>query len=442
MNDIGKLLVGIGIVAVFSGGAALTVTQSRERGTPVRIDFVVRQDLVETVTSSGNIRAGRVVGMSAEVSARVIELLVEEGDDVVADQLLLRLDPTQFDASVSRSEAQLSQARAQVSQQEASLERAVRDYERLKDLFDRDSLLVARQLLDNADTDVELALSQLESLRFGVEQAEASLDEANERLSKTLFRAQISGKVTRLNVEEGETVIVGTMNNAGSLVLTISELSQVEAVLEVDETDVPYINVGDSTLLELDAFPNQIFSGVVTEIGNSAIRPPSSSAGSGQAAAIDFEVVITMDDPPGGIRPDLSVTADIITATRENALAVPIIALTVRPSEEVESSTSASGQVGGDDRGTRGPISQPQSEDIEGVFIVQDGQVRFAPIEVGITGQEHFEVVTGASEGDTIVAGPYQQIRELSTGDRVQELGENEELPDTESGLFGSFGRG
>ena len=437
MNNITKLLVGIGIVAVFSGGAALTVTQRRERGTPVRLDEVVRQDLVETVTSSGNIRAGRVVGMSAEVSARVIELLVEEGDDVVADQLLLRLDPTQFDASVSRSEAQLSQARAQVSQQEASLERAVRDYERLKDLFDRDSLLVARQLLDNADTDVELALSQLESLRFGVEQAEASLDEANERLSKTLFRAQISGKVTRLNVEEGETVIVGTMNNAGSLVLTISELSQVEAVLEVDETDVPYINVGDSTLLELDAFPNQIFSGVVTEIGNSAIRPPSSSAGSGQAAAIDFEVVITMDDPPGGIRPDLSVTADIITATRKNALAVPIIALTVRPSEEVESGTSTSGQ---DDRETRGPISQPQNEDIEGVFIVQDGQVRFAPVEVGITGQEHFEVVTGASEGDIIVAGPYQQIRELSTGDRVQELGENEESPDTESGFFDFFG--
>lgn len=437
MNNITKLLVGIGIVAVFSGGAALTVTQSRERGTPVRLDVVVRQDLVETVTSSGNIRAGRVVGMSAEVSARVIELLVEEGDDVVADQLLLRLDPTQFDAAVSRSEAQLSQARAQVSQQEASLERAVRDYERLKDLFDRDSLLVARQLLDNADTDVELASSQLESLRFGVEQAEASLDEANERLSKTFFRAQISGKVTRLNVEEGETVIVGTMNNAGSLVLTISELSQVEAVLEVDETDVPYINVGDSTLLELDAFPNQIFSGVVTEIGNSAIRPPSSSAGSGQAAAIDFEVVITMDDPPSGIRPDLSVTADIITATRTSALAVPIIALTVRPSEEVESGISTSGQ---DDRETRGPISQPQSEDIEGVFIVQDGQVRFAPVEVGITGQEHFEVVTGASEGDIIVAGPYQQIRELSTGERVQELGDNEELPDTESGFFDLFG--
>ena len=438
MNARNKILIAIAIVAVFVGGTAIALTQNRDRGVPVQLEVVVRRDLVATVTSSGNIRAGRVVGMSAEVSARVIELLVAEGDDVVADQLLLRLDPTQFNAQVSRSQAQLSQARAQVRQQEASLERAIRDYDRLKNLFDRDSLLVARQLLDNADTDVQLATSQLESLRFGVEQAVASLDEANERLSKTLFKAQISGKVTRLNVEEGETVIVGTMNNAGSLVLTISELSKVEAVLEVDETDIPHINVGDSTLLQLDAYPNQVFSGFVTEIGNAAIRPPSSSAGSGQAAAIDFEVVITMDDPPDGIRPDLSVTADIITSTRKGALAVPIIAVTVRPAEEKEDGTSAlPSRVGEDDERTRGPLSRRENEDVEGVFIVEDGQVRFAPVEVGIVGRDHFEIVMGVSQGDTIVAGPYQQIRTLSNGDRVREQGENEESPATGSGFFG-----
>jgi len=438
MNARNNVLIGIAIVAVIGGATALTLNQRRDRGAPVRLEIVARRDLVETVTASGNIRAGRVIEMSSEVSARVTELLVDEGDDVVVGQLLLRLDPTQFAASVSRTEASLNQARAQVRQQEASLQRATRDFQRLSDLFTRDSLLIARQLLDDADTDMELASRQLESARFGVDQAIASLDEANERLSKTFFRAQISGKVTRLNVEEGETVIVGTMNNAGSLVLTISELSKVEAVLEVDETDVPYINVGDSTILELDAFPNRLFSGVVAEIGNSAIRPPSSSAGSGQAAAIDFEVVITMDDPPDRIRPDLSVTADIITATRKNVLAVPIIALTVRPADELESGTPASRQVGGDDEETRGPISRPQNEDVEGVFIVSDGQVRFAPVEVGITGQEHFEVLTGVSEGDTIVAGPYQQIRELSNGDRVQELGDNEEAPDAGSGFFGN----
>ena len=438
MTAINKLLIAIAVVAIFSGGAALTVTQSRDRGIPVRFDVVVRRDLVETVTASGNIRAGLVIEMSAEVSARVIELLVEEGDDVVVDQLLLRLDPTQFDASVSRSQASLNQARAQVNQQEASLQQATRDYERLRNLFTSDPLLVARQLLDNASTDVELASSSLASARFGVDQAVASLDEANERLSKTFFRAQIAGKVTRLNVEEGETVIVGTMNNAGSLVLTISELSRVEAVLEVDETDVPYINVGDSTILELDAFPGRLFRGVVTVIGNSAIRPPSSSAGSGQAAAIDFEVVITMDNPPRGIRPDLSVTADIITATRKNALAVPIIALTVRPKEEMEDGTRAlPSEVGEDDERTRGPLSRPENEDVEGVFIVVDGQVRFAPVEIGITGQEHFEVLTGISEGDTIVAGPYQQIRELGNGDRVQEQDENDGSSATGSGFFG-----
>ena len=419
MNARNKVLIGIAIVAVIGGATALTLNQRRDRGVPVRLEVVARRDLVETVTASGNIRAGRVVEMSSEVSARVTELLVDEGDDVVLDQLLLRLDPTQFQASVSRSEASLNQARAQVRQQEASLQRATRDFDRLRNLFSRDSLLVARQLLDNADTDVELASRQLESLLFGVEQAVASLDEANERLSKTFFRAQISGKVTRLNVEEGETVIVGTMNNPGSRVLTISELSRVEAVLEVDETDIPYIALGDSTVLELDAFPNRFFGGVVTEIGNSAIRPPASSAASGQAAAIDFEVVIMMHDPPGGIRPDLSATADIITARRQNSLSVPIIALTVRPDEE-ETDAAPLGEREDDER-TRGPLFRPDMEDVEGVFVVEDGQVRFAPVEIGITGQEHFEVLTGVKPGDTIVAGPYQQIRALNNGDRVRD---------------------
>ena len=419
MNARNKVLIGIAIVAVIGAATALTVTQRRDRGVPVRLDVVARRDLVETVTASGNIRAGRVVNISSEVSARVTELLVEEGDDVTAGQLLLRLDPTQFEASVSRTEALLNQSRAQARQQEANVERVIRDFQRVRDLFNSDSLLVARQLLDDAETDVELASRQLESLRFGVDQAVASLDEANELLSKTVSRAPMSGKVTRLNVEEGETVIVGTMNNPGTVVLTISELSRVEAVLEVDETDIPYIALGDSTILELDAFPNRFFGGLVTEIGNSAIRPPVSTAGSGQTAAIDFEVVITMDDPPGGIRPDLSATADIITARRQNSLSVPIIALTVRPEEE-EADAAPVGESEDDER-TRGPLSRLDIEDVEGVFVVEDGQVRFAPVEIGITGQEYFEVLTGVTQGDTIVAGPYQQIRNLNNGDRVRE---------------------
>ena len=289
----------------------------------------------------------------------------------------------------------------------------------MRGLFERDSLLVKRQQLDDAKTDVDLASGRMESLQFGVAQAEASLAEANERLSKTVFRAPISGKVTRLNVEEGETVIVGTMNNAGTVVLTISELSRVEAVLEVDETDIPYIALGDSTILELDAFPDRQFRGVVTEIGNSAIRPPASTAGSGQTAAIDFEVVVTMDDPPGGVRPDLSATADIITAVSENALSVPIIALTVRPPDEKDDE-AASPQDDNEVERTRGPVSRSADTDVEGVFVVVDGHVTFTSVEVGITGQEHFEILSGLSAGDSIVAGPYQQIRNLKNGDPVR----------------------
>jgi len=426
MSRTRQVLIGLAIAAVLGAATTLTVTRRRDRGAAVRFDVVERMDLVETVTASGNIRAGRVVQVSSDVSARVAELLVDEGDDVTEGQVMLRLDPTQFEATVSRTLAALNQARAEASQQEISLERATRDFERLRGLFERDSLLVKRQQLDDAKTDVDLASGRMESLEFGVDQAKASLAEADERLSKTVFRAPMSGKITRLNIEAGETVIVGTMNNAGTVVLTISELSRVEAVLEVDETDIPYISLGDSTILELDAFPDRQFRGVVTEIGNSAIRPPASTAGSGQTAAIDFEVVITMDDPPVGVRPDLSATADIITAVRENALAVPIIALTVRPPDEAGENQDAPSPE--DENGvarSRGPVSRSADTDVEGVFIVVDGHVKFAPVEVGITGQEHFEILSGVNAGDSIVAGPYQQIRNLNDGDPVRAL-ENE----------------
>jgi HlyD family secretion protein len=416
-----KFLIGLVIVAVLGAAATLSVKRRRDRGIEVRLEEVVRRDLVETVTASGNIRAGRVVDISSDISAKVARLLIDEGDDVQAGQLLLRLDPTQFDAAVARAEAALNQSVAMERQQAANLERVRRDYERLRSLFETDPDLIARQQLDDAQTELEMATRQLESNQFGVAQSEAALEEANEMLSKTIFTAPISGKVTRLNVEEGETVIVGTMNNPGSLVLTISELSRVEAVLEVDETDIPYIAVGDSTVIELDAFPDRLFSGLVTEIGNSAIRPPASTAGSGQTAAIDFEVVITMDDPPGGIRPDLSATADIVTATRTNALSVPIIALTVRARDSEEGEGVAFPEEE-DDQDVRklGPAGRPKDADIEGVFVVVDGEVTFTPVEIGVTGQEHFEVLGGLSVGDTIVAGPYQQIRQLSNGDAVR----------------------
>src|SRR5688572_8080561 len=325
-----KTFIALGVVALLGTGGGIAYAISRDGGAEVRLEPVERRDLVAIVTASGNVRARRTVDMSSDVSARVAQLLVNEGDDVRAGQVLLRLDPTQFEAAVSRSRAGLSQAQAQVAQQQAAALRANRDYDRVRAIFERDSALVSPQQIQDLATAAEVARQSLESARFFVDQARASVEEAEDRLEKTVIRAPIDGKVTRLQVEEGETVIIGTMNNPGSLILTISDLGVVEVVVQVDETDVPELALGDSAEVSIDAFPGETFTGRITEIGNSAIRPPSSQTTAGQQAAIDFEVVITLDEPPVILRPDLSATADIVTDTRTKAVSIPIIALTVR----------------------------------------------------------------------------------------------------------------
>ena len=406
MENRSKIIIGIVAVAVLGSAAVLSVMRGREGGIEVRTEALETRDLVEIVTASGNIRARRTVDISSDVSARVTQLLIDEGDDVDAGQTLLRLEPDQYQAALSRAEAQLAQSQAQQGQQRASLTQATRDRDRLVQLRARDSLLVSRQQLDDAETRVEVQTQLLESARYGVSQAQAGVDEAEDRLSKTIFTAPMAGKVTRLNVEEGETVIIGTMNNPGSLVLTISDLSVIEVVVQVDETEVSEIALGDSALIRIDAFPDQEFSGRVTEIGNSAINPPSQQQGN-QQAAIDFEVVLTLDETDAPLRPDLSATADIIVESRSDVVAVPIIALTVRDADDVEADVAATAD------GT-------MPSDVEGVFLVgDDNEVTFQPIEFGIAGQEYFEVISGLSPGDVVVAGPYQRIRQLREGDVI-----------------------
>lgn len=404
-----KVLVGVAVAALLGSAAWLSVTQARDQGIEVRVEEIGPRDLVEIVTASGNIRARRTVDISSDVSARVAELLVDEGDDVVQGQTLLRLEPDQYRAQLSRSEASLAQARAQAAQQEANLIRAQRDLDRQLALRARDSLLVSRQQIDDARTNLEVARATLESAEHGVASAQAAVEEAQDLLSKTIFRAPMDGKVTRLNVEEGETVIIGTMNNPGSLVLTISDLSVIEVVVQVDETDVSEISIGDSATIRIDAFPDREFVGRVTEIGNSAINPPSQQS-AGQQAAIDFEVVLTLDASDAPLRPDLSATADIVVETRKQALAVPIIAMTVRSKEDLTGGGAADPARGEGD----------ENNEVEGVFRVREGRAEFTPVRIGIAGQEYFEVLSGLSAGDSVVAGPYQRIRQLVDGDPIR----------------------
>jgi HlyD family secretion protein len=418
MNTRTKVLIGLVAVVVLGSAGALSVVRGRDRGVEVRMEAVETRDLVEIVTASGNIRARRAVELSSDISAKVDQLLVDEGEDVDSGQVLIRLDPTLYEAGVSRAEASLSQARALEAQQRANLLRAQRDLDRLLALRARDSLLVSGQQVDDARTTAEVSQAQVESASHGVAQAQAALDQEADRLAKTIIRAPMDGKITRLNVEQGETVIVGTMNNPGSLILTISDLSVVEVVVQVDETDVPEISLGDSASVRIDAFPDRNFVGRVTEIGNSAIRPPSQQT-AGQQAAIDFEVVLTLDPTDAPLRPDLSATADIVTEMRHDALAVPIIALTVRAPEP--DSTEAEGEEAAEEAAEEADEEAGGEEaDVEGVFVVSEGTVSFTPVEVGIAGQEYFEILSGVAVGDTVVAGPYQRIRQLQNGDAVK----------------------
>ena len=408
-----KVLIGVGILAVLIVAGVLSVRGSQDRGAEVRFEEIGRRDLVATVTANGYIRARRSVDISADVSGRVVQLNIDEGDEVEEGEILLRIDPTQWEAILARNQASQSQALAQAKQQEANLIRTQREYERASSLWARDSTLISRQQLEDAETNLEVQRTLGESAQFGVEQANASVREARENLAKTVIRAPMSGKVTRLNIEQGETAIIGTMNNPGSLLLTISDLSVIEAVMEVDETDVPEIAIGDSAVVELDAFPDQEFTGRVTEIGNSAIRPPSQNTG-GQTQTIDFEVVITLTDPVVELRPDLSSTAEIVTERRDDAIAAPIIAVTVRDEGDDEDE----GEEGEDSEGD----DVPQQE---GVFVLQDGTAKFVEVEVGIAGQDYFEILSGLSGGETVVSGPYQVVRTLRDGDPVREEGES-----------------
>jgi HlyD family secretion protein len=424
MKKKAKLALGLGLVVVGVGGTALVAAKRGNKALAVRVETVQARDLVATVNASGWIRPHRRVDVQSDVMGRIIELNVKEGESVRKGQLLLRIDPTQFEAAVGRAQAAVSEARAREAQTRANLLQAERAYERFRQLAASNQDLVSRQQLEEAETQVSVQRELLQGAGFSVSQARSALDEARDRFSKTVIRAPMDGIITRLNVEEGSTAIVGTMNNAGSLLLTVADLSTMEAVVNVDETDLPTINLGDSAQVTIDAFPRQKFAGRVSEIGYSAVRSPlqqNQAPTSQQGQAIDYEVVIALDNPPRTLRSDLSVAADIVTAKRPGVLSIPIIALTVRergrkealPQEDPQARAAAEAAARSTDR---------DELDEEGVFVVRAGKAVFVPVQVGIAGQEYFEVITGVTEKDSVVAGPYEAIRSLEEGKPVRPM--------------------
>ncbi|MFN2397246.1 MAG: efflux RND transporter periplasmic adaptor subunit [Gemmatimonadaceae bacterium] len=410
-----KLGLGVTILVVLVAAIALAAAKRGNKATEVRVEKVSAQDLVASVTASGQVRARTKVDVASDISGRIVRLAVKEGQVVSKGQFLLEIDPEEYMAAVQQMEAGLASARATMAQSRANYELAKSNLQRSEAIRKTNATLISDEQMEQLRTGAEVQQALFEAARYNVAQAEASVRDARSKRGKTTIKAPMAGRITRLIVEEGETAVPGTFNKDAATLLTISDMSVLETKVKVDETDVARISLGDSAVVEIDAFADTTFVGRVVEISNSSVRTAGAAAGQTDQA-VDFEVTIELLDPPGESRPDFSTTAKIVTDIRRNVLAIPIIALTVREHEKLENRDSAQVVLG------RPVTREVGKRDVEGVFIIgQDNKVTFRPVKVGIAGDEYFEVVTGLKNGEKIVAGSYQAIRELKEGTLVRE---------------------
>jgi HlyD family secretion protein len=406
-------VVGVVVIAIAAIGV-LTAMKSSNKAVEVRTEGVQRRDLVASVTASGQVRPQTKVDLSSDVSGKIVKLSVKEGQMVTKGQFLLQIDAQQAQAAVERMAASVASSRAQLTQMQANLDQAKKSYDRTAAIKKINPTLISDEQMEQLRTAVDVNDAQFQAARHSVDQSTALLRDAQSSLGKTTIYAPMSGRVTRLNVENGETAIQGTLNKDAATLLTIADMSVLETKVKVDETDVARIQLGDSAVIQIDAFPDTTFIGRVTKISNSAVKSATATTTADQA--VDYEVTIQLVNTPAETRPDFSATAKIITDTRKHALSIPIIALTVRENEALNKADTAVGL------GKAKPKKEVGKKDVEGVFVVaKDNKVTFRPVKVGIAGEKHFEVLDGLKEGDKIVAGTYQAIRELKDGAVVRE---------------------
>jgi HlyD family secretion protein len=398
-----KHILLIVVVVVIAALVIVNIRARSGRAISVQTEEVERRNLKMIISASGSIRPKRQVDISASTIGKVTRVAVEEGDYVHEGQFLLQIDPIRLESEVAQIKASLESARANERQTFAQVQKAKNDRERTEKLFKQGYL--TDQEVETAKTNYQVAVANHEAALFQIKQQEALLESAKHNLKEVTIVSGIDGIVTRLNVEEGEIAIMGTLNNLGTVLMTIADLSTIETEVEVDETEVVDIDLWDRVKVTLDAFPDTSFTGEVTEIGNSPIL---SSEISGQQG-VDFNVVVTIIDTIPNVRPGLSADAEITVAEEDSALSIPIQSLTVRRRKDLknkESSDTTSTKKG--------------EEEIEGVFVVEGEKAVFRPVKIGITSQKHFQVASGLEEGEVVVSGNYKAIRDLKDGQRVK----------------------
>jgi HlyD family secretion protein len=393
-----KILIIIGAALVLALIVISNLNSQREKTVKVTIEKVEKHDLASIISASGEIKPKKNIEISAQVPGRIVKIGVKEGDEVKAGDFLLSLDSTQYEAYTDRDRAFIQSTKADLIQAEARMKKDANFFNSQKKLFGEG--LISQDQMETAMVQAETSSAQFKSIQFQIQQAEASLKSSMDNLSKTVYGSPIDGIITSLRVEEGEIALIGTMNNPGTVLMTIADLSVMEVEVEVDETDVVGLDLGQSSEVKVDAFPDIVFQGKVTEIGSSALQKLTSASASTQEAK-DFKVTITIENPPRKLKPGLSASADITTAEKKGVLAVPIAALVLREKE---------GQAAS---------AKTKSEE-EGVYLVEAGRAKFALVKKGITGEMLVEIGSGLKEGQEIVTGPYSALRLLKDGTLVK----------------------
>ena len=433
-----NVLIALGIVLVGAAVVGANFYFKKDTGLSVTTEAVRTRDLESIVSASGKIQPKYVVNISSDTSGRVVNLAVDEGYRVTKGQFLMQIDPVTLQkrvdnetASVLANEQSLQQLRQNIETGRVQLERAQQTLQRQQDLWKRQ--VTTKDALDQAQNDVDAAKSSLverqrlvDAQQARIDQEKSNLESAKYDLSKVRIVSPIDGIVTKRNINEGETAVIGTMNNAGTVLLTLADMSVIQGEIEVDETSMPSVQIGQKAKISIDAIPDKTFNGHVTEVGNSPLQ--TQTPGQTGTQATTFKVVVVLDDKVPDARPGFTCTADITTATRGNVTAVPIPAVAVR-----ELVYDANGQVvkaPHDQRGNGRSVEPVASaaelkpgqtrKETEGVFVVRSGKAEFVPIKMGIAGDKYFEVLEGLTPGDQVITGPYNSVRNLADGAAVK----------------------
>jgi len=441
MSRTKKALLALVALALVGGGAGAAYWYRQDTGPEITTEAIRARDLEAIVSASCKVQPKRQVNISANTMGRVTRLAVEEGQRVRAGQFLLEIDPRSLEgqlqrgeASVAAAQSSLLQSRTAVEQSRVGLDLAKQNLARQEELW-KDGL-TTKEALERAQNELAAREAEIRSRQQDIltreqqiKQEQASLATTKYNLNQVIISAPMDGLVTRRNIEEGETAVVGTMNNAGTVLLTIADMSLLEAEVEVDETDIPNVQLGQLAKVTIDAIPDREFKGRVTEIGNSPTQA-TNTQNTGQRQATTFTVAITIEDKVPDVRPGFTCTAEITTATRAKVVAVPIQALTVRemlfnPSGALvhEPPPPPPSRFSRQPPARQAPAEPPpghERKETEGVFLLQGGRAVFMPVKIGVAGEQYFEVVSGLKIGDQVITGPFASVRELADGQGVR----------------------